>query len=142
MRLRRAKPEFELEIPDGFPVYHDYDGYDLMIAVGAPAGDPAATVIGVTKGGPAASRDEYVARVRAGRSDTHLVDEGPVPLAGFESWWTVDVTDFRGVSLVCEQWMLVRDGVGWTATTEMPWTEVNRLRDGGIAIVSTLRFTA
>jgi hypothetical protein len=39
VRLRRAKPEFELEIPD----------------------------------------------VCAARSDTHLVDEGPVPLAAFES---------------------------------------------------------
>ena len=45
-----------------------------------------------------------------------------------------------GRSLVLESWMLVRDGVGWTASSRMPWLDMHQFRDGAIAIVSTLRF--
>ncbi|MBE2319329.1 hypothetical protein DVA67_025355 [Solirubrobacter sp. CPCC 204708] len=140
MRLRRAKPEFDLEIPDGFPVYHDTDGCDLMLCIGAPLGDPQATVIGVTKGERAASREEHVARVRAARPEAQLVDEAPMPLAGLESWWTIDTSVVAQDTLVRDSWMLVRSGVGWTVTAQLPWTQVNRQRKGAIAIVSTLRF--
>jgi len=36
--------------------------------------------------------------------------------------------------------MLVRDGVGWTASAQIPALDVHQVRDGAIAIVSTLRF--
>jgi hypothetical protein len=41
---------------------------------------------------------------------------------------------------VVERWMLVRDGVGWTVTVQMPWADLHNLRAGARAIVGTLRF--
>ena len=108
--------------------------------------DVTATVItvgAVREGGPV-TREQHVRRVRenvARDLDPHLVDEGPVPLAGHESWWTIDAIIVGGRSLVLDSWMLVRDGVGWTASMRMPWLGMHQLRDGAIAIVSTLRFT-
>lgn len=135
--------EFELETPEGFAVYRGVQGVDLMVVVGAPLGDRSATVISVDADGPATTREEYVARMRAQferEFDPHLVDQAPVPLAGLEAWWTVDALVRDGRSLIRDSWMLVRRGIGYTAAVEMPWQDVRRLRDGAIAIVSTLRF--
>jgi hypothetical protein len=135
--------EFELEIPDGLAVHHDVGGADLIVAVGE-VDDPAATLITVMRGEPVASREEHVARVRASVErdlDPHLVDEVAMPLAGHDAWWTIDAFARDGRSLVLDTWMLVRDGVGWTVSLQMPWSDVHQLRDGAIAIVSTLRFT-
>jgi hypothetical protein len=143
VRLRRGSPTkglgFDLEIPEGLNVYRDVPGFDLVVSAGEQH-DPAATVIGVgaRRDGPL-TRDEHVRRERAG-TQGHLVDEGPVPLAGFESWWTFDAIVVAGRSLVLERWMLVRDGVGWTASIRMPWLDLHKLRDGAIVVVSTLRF--
>jgi hypothetical protein len=147
VRLRRGSPtkglEFDLEIPEGLNVYRDVPGVDLVVSAG-PQHEPGATVISVgarREGGPV-TRDEHVRRVRENTAELqpHLVDEGPVPLAGFESWWTFDAIVLAGRSLVLERWMLVRDGVGWTVSVRMPWLNVHNLRDGAIAVVSTLRF--
>jgi hypothetical protein len=137
-------PEFDLDIPDGLTVRRDVEGVDLMVVAGE-LGDPAATVIsvGAVRDEPPVTREEHVARVRANLTralSPHLVDEGPVPLAGLESWWTIDALARDGRALVLDNWMLVRDGVGWTASVQMPWLDVPRLRDGAIALVSTLRF--
>jgi len=140
--------EFDLEIPDGLAVHRDVGGVDLIVAVGE-LGDPAATTISVAaeRGGAAGdglNRDEHVARVRANLEhdlDPHLVDQAEMPLAGHEAWWTIDAFARDGRSLVLDTWMLVRDGVGWTVSLQMPWSDVHQLRDGAIAIVSTLRFT-
>jgi hypothetical protein len=134
--------EFELEIPDGLTVHHDVGGADLIVAAG-DLDDPSATVISVIRGDAVASRDEHVARVRASLErdlDPHLVDEAAMPLAGHDAWWTIDAFAREGRSLVLDTWMLVRDGIGWTVTAQMPWTAVHQVRDGAIAIVSTLRF--
>jgi hypothetical protein len=147
VKLRRGSPtkglEFDLEVPEGLNVYRDVPDVDLIVAAGE-LGDPAATVISVgavRKGGPV-TREEHVRRVREKSVDLspHLVDEGPIPLAGLESWWTLDAIVVGGRSLVLDRWMLVRDGVGWTASLQMPSLGVHQLRDGAIAIVSTLRF--
>jgi hypothetical protein len=147
VRLRRGSPtkglEFDLEIPDGLNVYRDVPGADLVVSAGEQQ-DPAATVItiGAARDGAPLTLEEHVRGVRERTADleAHLVDEGPVPLAGLESWWTFDTFVGGGRSLVLERWMLVRDGVGWTASVRMPWLEIYSLRDGAIAIVSTLRF--
>jgi hypothetical protein len=147
VRLRRGSPtkglEFELEFPEGLNVYRDVPGVDLVVS----AGDqhrPAATVIsiGATREGGPVTLEEHVRRVRANTAelDSYLVDEGPIPLAGLDSWWTFDTFVAGGRSLVLERWMLVRDGVGWTASVRMPWIDIYNLRDGAIAVVSTLRF--
>ena len=147
MRLRRGSPtkglEFDLEFPEGLNVYRDVPGVDLIVSAG-DLDDPGATVISigaVREGGPV-TREEHVRRVRENSAELnpHLVDEGPIPLAGLESWWTFDAIALGGRSLVLERWMLVRDGVGWTATVQMPWLDMHRFRDGTVAIVSTLRF--
>jgi hypothetical protein len=147
VRLRRRSPthglEFDLAVPEGLNVYRDVPGTDLIVAAGE-LDDPAATVIsiGAVRGGSPVTREEHVRRVRANSADVHphLVDEGPIPLAGLESWWTIDAIVLGGRSLVLDRWMLVRDGVGWTASVQMPWLDVHKVRDGAIAIVSTLRF--
>lgn len=147
MKLRRRSPtnalEFELEFPEGLNVYRDVAGTDLIVAAGE-LDDPGATVIsiGAVRGEPPVTRDEHVRRVRANSADLkpHLVDEGPVPLAGYVSWWTVDAIVVGGRSLVLDRWMLVRDGVGWTASVQLSALNMHNLRDGAITIVSTLRF--
>ena len=148
MRLRRRTPthglEFELEFPEGLNVYRDVAGTDLIVAAGELK-DPGATVIsiGAVRGEEPVTRDEHVRRVRANSADLlqpHLVDEGPMPLAGHESWWTVDAIVVGGRSLVLDRWMLVRDGVGWTASVQTPALNMHSIRDGAITIVSTLRF--
>ena len=145
MRLRRGSPtkglEFSLEFPEGLNVYRDVPGVDLVVSAG-PMEDPGATLIsvGAVRSGEPVTREEHVARVRSGSSGGHLVDEGPIPLAGFESWWTLDAVVLDGRSVVLDRWMLVRDGVGWTATVQMPWIDMHRLRPGAINIVSTLQF--
>lgn len=147
MRLRRGSPtkglEFDLGVPEGLNVYRDVPGADLVVSAGEQH-DPAATVIsiGATREGGPVTRDEHVRRVRETSADLepHLVDEGPIPLAGLESWWTVDAIVLGGRPLVLDRWMLVRDGVGWTAAVRMPWIDMHKLRDGAIAVVSTLTF--
>ena len=148
MRLRRRTPthglEFELEFPEGLDVYRDVADTDLIVAAGELK-DPGATVIsiGAVRGEEPVTRDEHVRRVRANSADLlqpHLVDEGPMPLAGHESWWTVDAIVVGGRSLVLDRWMLVRDGVGWTASVQTPALNMHSIRDGAITIVSTLRF--
>jgi hypothetical protein len=136
--------EFELEVPDGLDLHRDVAGTDLIVAAG-PLDDAASTVITIAavRDGPPVSRDEHVARVRANLErelDPHLVDAAAMPLAGHEAWWTIDAFARAGRSLVLDSWMLVRDGVGWTVTAQMPWLHLHQVRDGAIAIVSTLRF--
>jgi hypothetical protein len=147
VRLRRGSPtkglEFDLEFPEGLNVYRDVPGVDLIVSAGDQH-HPAATVIsiGATRDRGPVTLEEHVRRVRESSAelDPHLVDEGPIPLAGLESWWTVDAIVLGGRSLVLERWMLVRDGVGWTASVRMPWIDLHKRRDGAIAVVSTLRF--
>ncbi len=147
MRLGRGSPtkglEFDLEIPDGLNVYRDVLGVDLVVSAGEER-DPAATVIsiGAARDHSAETLADHVrgVRERTAGLDCHLVDERPIPLAGLESWWTFDTFVAGGRSLVLERWMLVRGGVGWTASVRMPWLDIYSLRDGAIAIVSTLRF--
>ena len=147
MRLRRRSPthglEFDLAVPEGLNVYRDVPGSDLIVAAGE-LDDLSATVIsiGAVRGEPPVSRDEHVRRVRANSAELqpHLVDEGPVPLAGHESWWTLDAIVTGGRSLVLDRWMLVRDGVGWTASVRVPALDVHKTRNGAMAIVSTLQF--
>ena len=89
------------------------------------------------------TRDEHVRRVRANSADLlqpHLVDEGPMPLAGHESWWTVDAIVVGGRSLVLDRWMLVRDGVGWTASVADAGAEHAQHPRRRDHVVSTLRF--
>ena len=144
MRLRRSSPtkglEFDLAVPEELNVYREIAGNDLTVSVGEPD-DPAAAVIGIgaVRDGVPVTLEEHVRRVQE-NSSGHLVDEGPVPLAGYDSWWTFDAIAAGGRSLVLERWMLVRDGVGWTASVRMPWLHVHQLRNGAIAIVSTLQF--
>lgn len=148
MRLFRGSPtrglEFEIAIPEGIGAHRDVPGQDLVLCAGE-LGDPVATLItvGAVRDGGPVTRDEHVRRVRANLVRDlapHLVDEAPVPLAGYESWWTIDAVVVAGRSLVLESWMLVRDGVGWTVTTRMAWAGMHQLRDATIDIVSTLRF--
>ena len=147
MRLRRRSPthglEFDLEIPEGLNVYRDVAGTDLIVAAGE-LDDPGATVIsiGAVRGEGPVTQDEHVRRVRANSVDLqpHLVDEGPMPLAGQESWWTVDAIVVSGRSLVLDRWMLVRDGVGWTASVQTPALDMHKVRNGAMTIVSTLQF--
>jgi len=147
VRLRRGSPtkglEFDLEFPEGLNVYRDVPGVDLIVS----AGDqhlPEATVItiGAVREGDPVTRDEHVQRVRRNSADLepHLVDEAPIPLAGLESWWTLDAIVLSGRSLVLDRYMLVRDGVGWTVSVRIPWLDMHKFRDGTITIVSTLRF--
>jgi hypothetical protein len=136
--------EFEIAIPEGIGVYRDVPGQDLVLSIG-DLGDPTSTqiTIGAVRDGRAVTRDEHVRRVRANLErdlQPHLVDEAPVPLAGHESWWTIDAIVMGGRSLVLESWMLVRDGVGWTVTTRIAWAGLHRLREPAINLVSTLRF--
>ena len=72
--------------------------------------------------------------------DPHLVDEAAMPLAGHDAWWTIDAFARAGRSLVLDSWMLERERVGWTVSLQMPWLDLHQLRDGAIAVVSTLRF--
>jgi hypothetical protein len=147
VRLLRRSPtrglEFDLELPDGLRVYRDVAGTDLVVSDGA-LNDPAATVlnIGAVRDGVPVTLEEHVRRVRAGTAGLgpQLIDEGPVPVAGQEGWWTADALIDDGRALVVERWMLVRDGVGWTATVQMPWIVMHKVRDATIAVVSTLRF--
>jgi hypothetical protein len=147
VRLRRGSPtkglEFDLEIPEGLNVHRDVPGVDLILSAGEQH-DPAATVIsiGATRAGGPLTLEEHVRRVRESTAELepHLVDEGPIPLAGLESWWTCDAIVLGGRSLVLERWMLVRDGIGWTASVRMPWIDIYSVRDGAIAVVSTLSF--
>jgi hypothetical protein len=147
VRLRRASStrglEFDLEIPDGFEVHRDVAGNDLVISAGEPD-DPDSIVIGIgaVRDGGFVTLDEHVRRVRERSSDVapHLVDEGPAPLSGHESWWTCDAVVLGGRSLMLERWMLVRDGVGWTVSVRIPALNVHQLRDGALAVVSTLHF--
>jgi hypothetical protein len=147
VRLRRGSPtrglEFDVEFPEGLNVYRDVPGIDLIVSAGALE-DPAATSIsiGAVRDGVPVTLEQHVRRVRRNSAELepHLVDEGPVPLAGVDSWWTFDAFVNAGRSLVLERWMLVRDGVGWTVSVQMPWIDLYNLRDGAIAIVSTLRF--
>ena len=87
--------------------------------------------------------EEHVARVaeNAGRDDVtrRLIDEGPAPIAGTDAWWTIESAMGSPAQFV-ERWMLVRDGVGWTVTVQIPWADLHNLRAGAHAIVGTLRF--
>jgi hypothetical protein len=147
VKLRRGLPtkglEFDLEFPEGLNVYRDVPGVDLIVSAG-PFDDPAATVIsiGAVRDGVPVTPEEHVRRVRENSAELnpHLVDEAPVPLAGHESWWTVDAIVVGGRSLVLDRWMLVRDGIGWTASVQVPALAMHKQRDGAIAVVSTLRF--
>jgi hypothetical protein len=147
VKLRRRSPthrlEFELEFPEGLNVYRDVAGTDLIVAAGE-LDDLGATVIsiGAVRGKEPVTREEHVRRVRANSADLQprLVDEGPMQLAGHESWWTVDAIVVGGRSLVLDRWMLVRDGVGWTASVQTPALNMHNIRDGAITILSTLRF--
>jgi hypothetical protein len=108
-------------------------------------GDPTSTqiAVGAVRDGEPVTRDEHVRRVRANLErdlEPHLVDEAPVPLAGYESWWTIDAIVLGGRSLVLESWMLVRDGVGWTVTARMAWAGMHRLREPALDLVSTFHF--
>jgi hypothetical protein len=146
VRLRRGSPtkglEFDLDIPDGIDVHRGFAGNDLVISPDPL--DPRATTIsiGAVRDGHPVTLDEHVARVRAPVAgyDPHLVDEGPVELAGHEAWWTIDAAVSGGRSVVVDHWMLVRDGVGWTVTAQLPWDRLHQVRDGVHAVVSTLRF--
>jgi hypothetical protein len=144
----RKRLEFEIAIPEGIGVHHDVPGQDLVLAIGDLT-SPSSTLITVGAvrdggaGGDGLTRDEHVRRVRANLErdlQPHLVDEGPVPLAGHESWWTIDAIVMGGRSLVLESWMLVRDGVGWTVTTRIVHAGLHQLREPAINLVSTLRF--
>jgi hypothetical protein len=147
VRLRRGSPtkglEFELRFPEGLNIDRDVPGTDLVVSVG-PHDHPAATAITVAadRDGAPVTLGDHVSRVRerSAGMDPHLVDEGPATLAGLEGWWTFDAIASDGRSLILERWMLVRDGVGWTVSVRMPWLDVPRLRDGALAIVSTLEF--
>jgi hypothetical protein len=148
VKLSRGSPtkglEFEIAVPEGIGVHRDIPGQDLVLCIGELA-NPTSTLItvGAVRDGGPVTRDEHVSRVRANLArdlDPHLVDEGPVPLAGYESWWTIDAIVMAGRSLVLESWMLVRDGVGWTVTTRMAWAGIHQLREPAINLVSTLRF--
>ena len=148
MKLFRGSPtkglEFEIAVPEGIGVYRDVPGQDLVLSIGE-LGNPTSTLItvGSVRDGEPLTRDELVRRVRANLErdlDPHLVDEGPVPLAGHESWWTIDAIVVGGRSLVLESWMLVRDGVGWTVTTRMAWAGMHQLREPAINLVSTFHF--
>ena len=144
MKLFRRGLEFEIAIPEGIGVYRDVPGQDLVLSIG-DLGDPTSTqiTVGAVRDGEQVTRDEHVRRVRANLErdlQPHLVDEAPVPLAGHESWWTIDAIVMGGRSLVLESWMLVRDGVGWTVTTRMAWAGLHQLREPAIDLVSTLRF--
>jgi hypothetical protein len=148
VRLRRGSPtrglDFDLEFPEGLNAYRDVPGADLIVSAGERE-DPGATTIsiGAVRDDRPVTLEEHVRRVRENTERTlepHLVDEGPVPLAGHDAWWTFDAFASAGRSLVLERWMLVRDGVGWTVSVQMPWIEIYNLRDGAIAIVSTLAF--
>ena len=98
MRLRRGSPtkglEFEIEIPEGIDVHRDVPGQDLVLATG-DQNDPITTSspsAAAREGGPM-TRDEHVRRVRADLERglaPHLVDEGPIQLAGHEASWTID----------------------------------------------------
>jgi hypothetical protein len=149
VKLFRGSPtkglEFEIAIPEGMGVHRDVPGQDLVLSAGE-LGDPTATLItvGAVRDDGPVTRDEHVRRVRANLTrdlDPHLVDEAPVPLAGYEAWWTIDAIVVAGRSLVLDSWMFVRDGVGWTITARMAWAGMHQLREPAIAIVSTLRFT-
>jgi hypothetical protein len=148
VKLFRGSPtkglEFEIAVPEGIGVHRDVPGQDLVLCVGE-LGEPTATLItvGAVRDGGPVTRDEHVRRVRANLTrdlDPHLVDEAPVPLAGYESWWTIDAIVVAGRSLVLDSWMLVRGGVGWTVTTRMAWAGMHQLREPAIKIVSTLVF--
>jgi hypothetical protein len=144
VKLFRKELEFEIAIPEGIGVYRDVPGQDLVLSIGE-LGDPTSTqiTVGAVRDGESVTRDEHVRRVRANLErdlDPHLVDEAPVPLAGHESWWTIDAIVVGGRSLVLESWMLVRDGVGWTVTTRIAWAGLHKLREPAINLVSTLRF--
>jgi hypothetical protein len=148
VKLFRGSPtkglEFEIAVPEGIGVHRDIPGQDLVLCIGELA-NPTSTLItvGAVRDGGPVTRDEHVSRVRANLTrdlDPHLVDEGPVPLAGYESWWTIDAIVMAGRSLVLESWMLVRDGVGWTVTTRMAWAGIHQLRDPAINLVSTFHF--
>ena len=144
MKLFRKGLEFEIAIPEGIGVHRDVPGQDLVLSIG-DLGDPTSTqiTVGAVRDGEQVTRDEHVRRVRANLErdlQPHLVDEAPVPLAGHESWWTIDAIVMGGRSLVLESWMLVRDGVGWTVTTRIAWAGLHQLREPAINLVSTLRF--
>ena len=144
MKRFRKRLEFEIAIPEGIGVHHDVPGQDLVLAIGDLA-SPASTLItvGAVRDGVPVTRDEHVRRVRANLERDlrpHLVDEGPIPLAGHESWWTIDAIVMGGRSLVLESWMLVRDGVGWTVTTRIAHAGLHQLREPAIDLVSSLRF--
>jgi hypothetical protein len=144
VKLFRKGLEFEIAIPDGIGVHRDVQGQGLVVAIGELT-DPTSTVIsvGAVRDGGPVTRDEHVRRVRANLArevQPHLVDEGPVPLGGHESWWTIDAIVMGGRSLVLESWMLVRDGVGWTVSTRMAWAGLHQVREPAIDLVSTFRF--
>jgi hypothetical protein len=144
VKLFRRGLEFEIAIPEGIGVYRDVPGQDLVLSIGE-LGDPTSTqiTVGAVRDGERVTRDEHVRRVRANLErdlEPHLVDEAPVPLAGYESWWTIDAIVLGGRSLVLESWMLVRDGVGWTVTARMAWAGMHRLREPALDLVSTFHF--
>jgi hypothetical protein len=148
VKLFRGSPtkglEFEIAVPEGIGVHRDVSGQDLVLSIGE-LGDPTSTqiAVGAVRDGEPVTRDEHVRRVRANLErdlEPHLVDEAPVPLAGYESWWTIDAIVLGGRSLVLESWMLVRDGVGWTVTARMAWAGMHRLREPALDLVSTFHF--
>jgi hypothetical protein len=138
--------DFEIAVPEGLEATRGFGGYDLTISTGEPD-DPRATTISVgalRDASAPVTLEEHVARAKAnvarGDVSQHLVDEGPVELAGRDAWWTIESVVAAGPARVVERWLLVRDGVAWTVNVQIPWSSLHQVREGALAIVATLRF--
>ena len=141
--------DFDIAVPEGLEVTRGFGGYDLTISAGEPH-DPHATTISVGALREAAAPvtlEEHIARAKATAAaaapeelSQHLVDEGPVELAGHPAWWTMESVASAGPAQVVERWLLVHGGVGWVVNVETPWGSLHQVRDGVVTIVSTLRF--
>jgi hypothetical protein len=140
--------EFDIAVPEGLGITRGFGGYDLTISAGEPNDLQATTIsVGATReaSGPL-TLEEHIAQIKANAAaeaedlSRHLVDEGPAELAGQDAWWTFESVAAAGPAQVVERWLLVRGGVGWIVTVQMPWSSLHQLRDGALAIVSTLRF--
>jgi hypothetical protein len=140
--------EFDIAVPEGLGVTRGFGGYHLTISAGEPNDLHATTIsVGAVREaeGPLTLED-HIARItanaaaEAGDMSRHLVDEGPVKLAGEDAWWTFESVAAAGPAQVVERWLLVHRGVGWVVNVQMPWSSLHQVRDGAITIVSTLRF--
>src|SRR3954454_22136865 len=91
--------EFDIVVPEGLAVTRGFGGYDLTISAGEP-NDLQATTISVgalREAEEPLTLEEHVARAKATAAaaaseelSQHLVDEGPVELAGHPAWWTFE----------------------------------------------------